>query len=96
MFEEGQEFSQVDELRQELFKHLWFSFLKMELNYLERMKTLSNKVSCENIIKSVHENIHRLLDYLVNQTNVLQQGNPLLTKSFEVINPFFPNLIKEL
>jgi hypothetical protein len=62
VFEEGQEFAQVDEMRQELFKHLWFGFLKMELNYVERMKILS---------KSVYENIHRLLDYLVNQTNVL-------------------------
>lgn len=67
----------------EMFANLWFSFLKMELNYVEQMKALS---------PDVQENLRRILDFITNQQIIDDEHEAIWKKSWSVIGSFFPDL----
>ena len=69
----------------ELFVSLWFSYLKMMLNYVKNIKSLS---------ALTEDNLKRILSLVIKDRQILREDakGELWQKSWEVINSFYPNL----
>jgi len=96
MLEEGEGSNQEVEENQEkeffkFFKNLWFSYLKQELAYLERMKPLQAQIK---------DNLTRVLKFLVQSKRIFGadldvEGSlkvKVWNKSWAAIDPFYPDL----
>ena len=66
-----------------MFEAVWFSYLKSELHFVERMRDLA---------PYVQDCLKRVLEFLIAENILNDKNESIWAKSWQVINSFYPSL----
>ena len=78
--------SNRSEEKTQLFVSIWFSFLKVQLKFVERLK---------DVAPCVRNNLSRAIEFLISE-ELLTKESTLWNESWEVIGSFFPGMKKRM